>query len=76
MHSNIAQFFLPKLFTFQQLQQVYDIILWTTSDVRNFRNFITKSHIVRSTKKKEENVAHRPATLYQFIHKDINIDDF
>jgi hypothetical protein len=27
MHSNIAQFFLPKLFTFQQLQQVYDIIL-------------------------------------------------
>jgi len=76
MHSNIAQFFLPKYFTLQQLQQVYDTILGSVSDVRNFRNFIAKAHIVKSTKRKEENVSHRPAILYEFRYKDVKIEDY
>lgn len=42
-HSNIAQFFLPKTFTLAQLQEVYDTILSTKSDTRNFRKYIDKS---------------------------------
>lgn len=75
-HSNIAQFFLPRYFTLQQLQSVYDAILGSKSDVRNFRSYIKKSHIVKATGKKETNVSHRPALLYEFINKDIHVADY
>lgn len=75
-HSNIAQFFLPRYFTLQQLQAVYDAILGNKSDVRNFRKYIDKAHIVRATGKKETNVSHRPAILYEFINKDIHVADY
>lgn len=75
-HSNIAQFFLPRYFTLQQLQEVYDIILGTKADVRNFRKYIEKAHIIKSTGKKEINVSHRPALLYEFITKDVKISDY
>lgn len=76
MHTNIAQFFLPRYFTLRQLQQVYDIILSIKSDVRNFRTMIDRLNIVRPTSKKETNVSHRPAVLYEFISKEINISDY
>ena len=75
-HSNIAQFFLPRYFTLKQLQEVYDIILGRKSDVRNFRKYIANAHIIKSTRKKESNVSHRPALLYEFIHKDIKVSDY
>lgn len=75
-HSNIAQFFLPKYFTLQQLQTVYDTILSKKSDVRNFRAFISKLGLVRATSRKEINVSHRPAVLYHFINKDVKIEDY
>lgn len=75
-HSNIAQFFLPRYFTLQQLQSVYDTILGHTSDVRNFRKYIDKAHIIKPTGKKEINVSHRPALLYEFINKDIHVGDY
>lgn len=75
-HSNIAQFFLPRYFTLQQLQLVYDAILGSKSDVRNFRKYIDKAHIIKATGKKEHNVSHRPAILYEFIQKDIKVSDY
>ncbi len=75
-HSNIAQFFLPRYFTLQQLQAVYDTILGSKSDVRNFRKYIDKAHLVKATGKKETNVSHRPAILYEFINKDIHVADY
>lgn len=75
-NSNIAQFFLPKTFTLAQLQEVYDAILSTKSDTRNFRKYIDKVWIVKSTGKKEINVSHRPAFLYEFVHKDVRVEDY
>lgn len=74
--SNIAQFFLPKQFTLTQLQDVYDRVRWYDSDVRNFRNFVYNQHIVRNTWKKQKMVSHRPAALFEFVHKDINISQY
>ncbi len=75
-HSNIAQFFLPKQFTFKQLKEVYDAILQTSSDVRNFRHHISTQNIIKNTWKKEQNVAHRPADLYEFIDKTIKVEEY
>ncbi len=75
-HSNIAQFFLPKTFTLTQLQEVYDAILATKSDTRNFRKYIDKTGIIKNTGKKETNVSHRPALLYEFVHKDVRVEDY
>ncbi len=75
-HSNIAQFFLPKQFTFKQLKEVYDTILQTSSDVRNFRTHIRTQNIIKTTGKKEQNVAHRPADLYEFINKTIKVEEY
>lgn len=74
--SNIAQFFLPHYFTLTQLQHVYDLIRGKKSDTRNFRNFIIKQHCVRETTKKQWDVHHRPARLYEFIVKDIKVSDY
>jgi 8-oxo-dGTP diphosphatase len=76
LHSNIAQFFLPKHFTLQQLQEVYDGILGVQSDVRNFRTYIKKANVVVATGKKEVNVSHRPAELYGFVQKDVKVSDY
>lgn len=74
--SNIAQFFLPRQFTLRQLQEVYDTVRWYRSDVRNFRNFIYNQNIVKNTWKKQTKVSYRPAYLFEFIHRDINIAEY
>lgn len=74
MDSNIAQFFLPRQFTLTQLQTVYDQIQWKTSDIRNFRKFIQRYVSLKSTGKQQQNVWHRPAMLYEFSTKNIDID--
>lgn len=65
--TSIAQHFLPKTFTLTEFKTVYDIILWTHSDLSNFRKWVTARHLVIPTGKKEKNVAHRPAMLWKFV---------
>ena len=74
--SNIAHFFLPRQFTLRQLQEVYDTIRGYRSDVRNFRTFIYNKNIIKNTGKKEITVSHRPAYLFEFTHRDINIAEY
>ena len=56
---------LPEKFTLGQLQELYEKILGTTLNKRNFRTKILKMNILKEMGKQED-VAHRPATLYSF----------
>jgi 8-oxo-dGTP diphosphatase len=56
---------LPEKFTLGQLQELYEKILGTTLNKRNFRTKILKMNILKEMGKQEE-VSHRPATLYAF----------
>lgn len=57
---------LPEQFTLPQLQQLYETILGVKElNKRNFRTRILKMGILTEVGK-QQNVAHRPATLYSF----------
>lgn len=71
--TNVAQYFLPKYFSLKQLQNVYEIILGQKIDVRNFRKKIQSLRLIRQTDKVEVGVTHRPAALYEFIHKELEV---
>lgn len=57
---------LPKLFTITQLQKLYEKILGTPLDKRNFRKKIKSMNILIETNEIEQDVAHRAARLYKF----------
>jgi len=59
---------LPEKFTLGQLQELYEKILGTSLNKRNFRTKILKMSILKEVGR-QENVAHRPATLYAFDHE-------
>ena len=71
--TNVAQYFLSKFFTITQLQSIYEVILGQHLDVRNFRKKILGLDIIKQSDKKEVWVTHRPAKLYEFINKEIEI---
>ena len=57
---------LPEQFTLSQLQTFYESILGVKElNKRNFRTRILKMNVLKEVGK-QEGVAHRPATLYQF----------
>jgi 8-oxo-dGTP diphosphatase len=60
---------LPEKFTLTQLQRLYEIILETTIDKRNFRKKVIKLGILIETDEVEQDVSHRAARLYQFDPK-------
>lgn len=62
----IAKQFLPKHFPFNDLQKAYETIKQKQYDNRNFRRKMKNQNIVEKTDKKQQNVSHRPATLYKF----------
>lgn len=72
-YTNVAQYILPSKFTLSQLQNVYETILNQKFDVRNFRKKIDKLWIVKETWEKEIWVQNRPAKLYQFRSKKVEI---
>jgi len=74
-YTNVAQYLLPDMFTFSSLQDVYEIALQKEIDVRNFKKKIEKLWIIEETWKMEVWVKHRPAKLYKFVNKKINIVD-
>ncbi len=60
---------LPKKFTLAQLQRLYEVILQTKLDKRNFRRKILKTQFVVPLDEKQQGVAHKPAMLYKFDKK-------
>lgn len=57
---------LPEKFTLTQLQSLYERILDTPLDKRNFRKKLLKLEILEETDEIEQDVAHRAARLYRF----------
>ncbi len=57
---------LPPKFTLTELQHLYEAILETNLDKRNFRKKITSMNLLIDLNEMQEGVAHRPAKLYQF----------
>jgi 8-oxo-dGTP diphosphatase len=56
---------LPKKFTLGQLQKLYEAILNTPLDKRNFRRKILSMDYLIPLREKEKNVAHKPASYYK-----------
>lgn len=70
-YTTIAQFLLPKEFTLTELQEVYEVVLNTTFDKRNFRKKLLALDIVEETGKMQEGVQNRPAALYTFKERKL-----
>jgi 8-oxo-dGTP diphosphatase len=61
---------LPKKFSLTELQSLYEAILGEELDKRNFRKKILKMQLLQDLNEKQQSVAHRAATLYQFDSKN------
>jgi 8-oxo-dGTP diphosphatase len=57
---------LPEKFSLRQLQTVYEAILGTKLDRRNFRKKFLMMNWLVDTNELEQNVTHRPGRLYTF----------
>ncbi len=57
---------LPRKFTLSQLQHIYDTILDTKLDKRNFRRKVLKTGLLIALDEVEKDVAHRAARLFSF----------
>lgn len=57
---------LPPRFSLTQLQRLYEIVLGTELDKRNFRKKILAMDLLVETDEVEQNVRHRAARLYRF----------
>lgn len=60
---------LPPKFTLTELQHLYEAILETDLDKRNFRKKILSMDLLIDLDETQEGVAHRPARLYRFDRK-------
>ncbi|HEX8853381.1 MAG TPA: hypothetical protein VF754_07840, partial [Pyrinomonadaceae bacterium] len=57
---------LPQKFTIKQLQKLYEIVLGTRLDNRNFRKKIFSMDVLRELDEMQTGVPHRAARLYRF----------
>jgi 8-oxo-dGTP diphosphatase len=57
---------LPRKFTIKQLQKLYEIVLGTRLDNRNFRKKIFGMDVLRELREMQTGVPHRAARLYEF----------
>lgn len=67
--NDIAQQLLPKKFTLRQLQNLYEVVLNTEFDKRNFVKRIKKDEELIPLQEKQKGVMHKPAQLYSFKTK-------
>jgi 8-oxo-dGTP diphosphatase len=65
-YSTIALNFMPQKFTLSELQRVYEIIMGTVLDKRNFRKWIRTIEGITDTGDIRRNGKHRPARLYTY----------
>ena len=63
---------LPPKFTLTELQHLYESILETDLDKRNFRKKILSMNLLVDLGEVQEGVAHRPARLYKFDQTKYN----
>ena len=63
-YSTIALQFMPEKFTLSELQQVYESILGTSLDKRNFRKRVAALRCVKETGEYRRDGNHRPARLF------------
>lgn len=74
-YSTLAFKLLPEIFTFHELQRVYEIIKEQTLDKRNFRKFIRSLNVLQETGDRRRNGAHKPAMLYQLTDSAVVYHD-
>lgn len=69
---------LPEKFPVRQLQNLYEVILGSSLDNRNFRKKVFRAGYLADTGEKETRVAHKPARLYSFNKESYHafLDDF
>jgi len=70
---------LPEKFTLGQLQKLYEAILKTDLDKRNFRRKILKMSFLVPLKEKQKGVPHKPARYYMFdkeMYQNYKSNDF
>lgn len=72
-YTNVAQHLLPEKFTLSELQEVYEIVLGTQFDKRNFRKKILSLNLVKDTGDIQEGVRNRPAALYHFKEQEVKV---
>jgi 8-oxo-dGTP diphosphatase len=60
---------LPEKFTLTQLQSLYEALLGTAQDTRNFRKRMLSQGTLVELDERQDGVAHRPAKLYRFDAK-------
>lgn len=72
-YTNIAQYLLPKEFPLTELQNVYEVVFAKKFDVRNFRKKIAQLWIIKETWKIQKWFAYRPAKLFTFVSKKVEI---
>lgn len=60
---------LPSKFTLSQLQKLYEVILGTNLDKRNFRKKVSNMPYVVPINEKEKGVSHKPARYFIFSKK-------
>lgn len=60
---------LPKKFTLNQLQSLYEAVLDIELDKRNFRRKLKNIEVLVDLGETQQDVAHRPASLYSFDHQ-------
>jgi len=65
---------LPEKFTLGQLQQLYEVILDTELDKRNFRKAIKKMDTVMALEEKQKGVLHKPAQLFTYVGNRKEVD--
>jgi 8-oxo-dGTP diphosphatase len=64
---------LPEKFSLRQVQNVYEAILGTQLDRRNFRKKFASMGLLIDTNEMEVNVTHRPGKLYKFDYAQYEI---
>jgi len=68
LHNPLYSNFTGK-FTLSQLQKIYEVVLDTRLDKRNFRKKITNANFIIPLKQKQVGVSHKPAQLTGLIKK-------
>jgi 8-oxo-dGTP diphosphatase len=68
-HEPIGFNLLPKKFTLNQIQQLYEAILETALDKPNFRRKLLNMNLLVPCNEKQKEVSHRAASLYRFDKK-------
>ena len=72
-YTNVVFSLLPTKFTMTELQSAYEAIFERTLDKRNFRKKFAQLDLIKETSEYKRDGAHRPAKLYTFKSKELQV---